>query len=437
MAGVSFGGLASGLDTESIISSLMQVERAPRARMQLREGQAQARDVALRDVLSKLKSVSDAAAGLRSTLLWADVQTVESADPARISARRISGAGPGGYQVNVTQLARSEQRTFDFTTSASASQLTIGATTVDLAAGATLTDAVAAINAKPDTGVYAVDVGGRLVLSGRQTGAANGFTATGATIAEDGTKFRAGLDALYDVDGVAGSSASNLVTDAVPGLELTLKSVTTTPISVTVGAPGADQTAVQEKVKAFVDTYNSTLDSIRNRLSEKRVPGATTQADANKGVLFGDTMLTGLLAGMRQIVSEAGLTELGVSTGAPGSAVGAGSTSVQGRLVLDTTKLASALAADPAAVRAKVEAFSTALGDKLTPTVGASGAMQDRLTAVQSELDRVRDSMASLDTRLETREARLRAQFTALETMLSQSQSQGQWLSGQLAGLSG
>lgn len=438
MAGISFGGIASGLDTEAIVSGLMQIERAPRARMELEAGRTQARDAALRDVLAKLKGVADAAAALRSATLWSDVQTVESADPTKVTARRLSGTGPGGYEIQVTQLARAEQRTYDFTASAGAAQISVGAATIDLAPNATLADAVAAINAEPDSGVYAVAVGGRLVLASRQTGAANGFAATSSTLVEDGAAHKAGLDAQYVVDGTARSSASNVVTDAVPGLELTLRSVTATPVAVTVGAPGPDADAIKAKVKAFVDQYNAAVDSIRSRLSEKRVPGAATQAEANKGVLFGDTMLTGLLGQLRQVVSESGLGDLGVSTGAPGSAVGAGSASVAGRLVFDEAKLTAALAADPAAVRETLAGsggFVAALDGVLSPAVGAGGSISDRLDATASQLQRVRDSMTALDRRLEDREARLRAQFATLEKLLSQSQSQGQWLSGQLAGL--
>ena len=110
MAGISISGLASSLDTESIISKLMTIERAPRARMELRQGQIKARETALRGILAKVEAVSDAATSLRSVGLWADVQSVQSSASDKVSAKRLSGTGPGGYQVEVTQLARAEQR---------------------------------------------------------------------------------------------------------------------------------------------------------------------------------------------------------------------------------------------------------------------------------------------------------------------------------------
>ena len=58
-------------------------------------------------------------------------------------------------------------------------------------------------------------------------------------------------------------------------------------------SPAPDQAAISDKVKAFVDQYNSTIDFIRTKLTEKRVPNATTDTDARKGPLFGDPQLTG------------------------------------------------------------------------------------------------------------------------------------------------
>lgn len=435
MAGITISGLGSGLDIESIISSLMKIERAPLVRLETRRGQVEARSSALSQIRSALQALEDAAAALRSTPLWADVQAVSSSDPAAVSARRLSGAGPGGYQVEVTQLARAEQRTYDFTPSETPSQLAINGATVELGANATLSDAVTAINANAATGVFAVQVAGQLVLSSRATGAASTINASGSTLTEDAVKLRPGQDAAFAIDGVAGSSSSNVVTGAIPGLELTLGEVTTSPVTVTVGNPGPDTEAVEAKLRALVDAYNAALDSIRSRVTEKRVPNAATQADANKGVLFGDTMLNGLLAQMRRLASEAGLSQLGISTGTAGSEVSADSDAVIGRLSLDTAKLSAALEKDPAGTRALLAdpgGFAASLGELLESVTGFGGMLAQRLDAASEEADSLRDSMDALDDRLALREERLRAQFAALESALIRNQSQGAWLSGQI-----
>jgi flagellar hook-associated protein 2 len=435
MAGISISGLGSSLDVESIIAKLMQVESAPRARLELRQGQAKAREEALREIGSKLQAVSDAAADLRSISLWSDVQAVQSSAPNSVAVRQLSGAGPGGYQVEVTQLARAEQRTYAFSTSATPSQLTINGKAIELGANATLADAVAAINARSETGVYAVASGGQLVLSGRQTGAANTIAASGATVAENEAKRKIGLDAVFSVDGVVETSASNVVTSAVPGLELTLKSLTAGAATITIGNPGPDDEAIEAKLKSFLATYNSAVDAIRAKLTDPRVPQATTQAQANHGVLFGDTQFNGLLAQMRQFVNESGIGALGISTGAPGAAVGAESDSVLGHLVLDQAKLGAALTAEPAAMKKLASGFAESLSGLLAPTIGTSGTISGRIGATSSESRQLSESMTALNTRLEKREERLHLQFAALESTLLKSHTQSNWLSGQLAQL--
>lgn len=432
MAGIALTGLASGLDVESIISKLMEVERAPKARLEKREGQVKARGEMLRDIQAKLQTVSDAAGALRSVGVWSEVQSVESSDPTRVAAKRLSGTGPGGYQIEVAQLASAEQRTFAFTASGSASQLTINGVTVELGAGATLEEAAQTINANSETGVYAVASGGKLILSSRETGAEHTISAGGATIEEEAAKLKAGRDAEYSVDGVAATSSSNLIGEAVPGLELTLKSPTSGPVTVTVGNPEPNHDEIKEKLKAFVSAYNAAVEAIHSRLAETRVANPGSQAEANRGALFGDSGLSSLLSQMREFVAESGLSELGLSTGAPTSTVSAESDSVIGKLVFDESKLEAALEAEPAAMKKLVAGFSESFEDLLEPTLEPTGTMASRIEAVSSETKRLSESMSALDERLTQREERLHLQYASLEALLSKSESEAAWLTSQL-----
>src|SRR5918994_5801667 len=124
MAGIQLSGLASGLDTASIITSLMSVERQPRTRLELRQTAEQARRDALNEVSTKLRSLKLAAADLKSTSIWADTQTVTSSDTTKVDARRTAGAGPGGYELQVTRLASSSQRTYAYASPPAGTTLT-------------------------------------------------------------------------------------------------------------------------------------------------------------------------------------------------------------------------------------------------------------------------------------------------------------------------
>ena len=76
-----------------------------------------------------------------------------------------------------------------------------------------------------------------------------------------------GKNAEYSVDGVAGTSASNTVTNAIAGVTLTLGGLTTTgPVTIDVQAPGASVSAVEAQVQSFVKLYNSTVEAIQKQL---------------------------------------------------------------------------------------------------------------------------------------------------------------------------
>jgi flagellar hook-associated protein 2 len=456
MAGLALSGLASGVDTATVVEQLMAIERQSSLRLQLKQKQAQARQDALKDVSTRLKNLNTAATDLRSSLIWADTQTVESSDSTKVTAKRVSGAGPGSYSLQVLQLARAEQRTYDYTPNAgAATTLSVGAKTFNLAAGATLADVVSQINSDATSPVYAAavdhdsDGDQELVLSSRSTGSAAGFTASGSTVAEVAGTQKLGLNAQFTVDnGAVLTATTNTVSNAVPGLELTLKGAST--VNITVGAPGADTAAVKAKVKAFVDQYNSTVDFIKGKLNEKKVPNATTDADSLKGLLKGDTMLNSVLSQLRVglTASQAGnpstmdeLAELGVSTGATTGESALNANAVAGKLVFDEKIFDAAMASNPLDVRRMLggmtgtSGFGQAVEAILQPSVSSTGTMQSRINAMDDEKKRITDSIAAMDKRLSAKEARLKATFAAMESAMSASQQQSSWLSGQLAAL--
>jgi flagellar hook-associated protein 2 len=450
VTGVDLGvsGLASGVDTSGIVDKLMAIERAPLQRMQLEQIRAETRKSLLGDISTRLTALRGAAADLRLSSIWADTQSVESSDTTRLTAVRVGGAGAGGYEVAITQLARAEQRTYTYTASASATTLTISGVDVQVGANATLDDVVNAINATADVPVYAVAAGGALVLSAKTTGAAVApatavFTAGGTTIAEDTTKAKAGQGAIVEVDGVQLTSKTNVTRDLVPGLELTLKALTPSgaTVSVSVGSPGPDRDAIKAKLNAFIDQYNSTVDFIRAKLAEKYVVAPTTSGDASSGALQSDDGLQSLLSQMRSLIATPEIASIGISTGnATGGAPSADA--LAGKLVLDSAKLDAALTADPANVRTIVGAqsgvsgFSQAFTDLLDSATRSDGLLDAESDGADAALARLRDSIDETQRRLDAKEARLKASFAAMESALAQAQAQGNWLAGQLAGLS-
>src|SRR5919197_2589 len=145
--GLNLSGLAPGIDTSTIVSQILAIERQPRQKLVLRQDQVTARENAIKDIVAKLNALKTAATDLRSTSVWANVQTATSSDATKVSVASAAGAAAGGYVVNVTSLAVAEQHVYTYTSRPNPSSITIGATTVNLAQNATVQHAMIAINA--------------------------------------------------------------------------------------------------------------------------------------------------------------------------------------------------------------------------------------------------------------------------------------------------
>jgi flagellar hook-associated protein 2 len=453
--GLGLAGIASGIDTAGIIDKLMAIERQSATRLKLRQTAVSAQQSGLRDVQAKVRALRDAADALKSAGTWGSTQAVTSSDPTRVSVERPTGvAPPSGYTVSVTSLAAGARQTFDtWTPPTAATTLKVGSDPeIQLNAGATVDDVVSALNGTTSS-VWAASVGGKLVLSTRVTGQA----ATNPTVTVGGTALTPsstapGADAAYAVNGVAGTSASNVVT--VDGVKLTFNAPTSTPVAISVGTPGPDKAGIKAKVQAFVDAYNGLVTSTRAKLDEKAVANATAATDAAKGQLFGDSGLTSLLSRLRTGLTDSvaglanasldSLAELGVSTG---KATGAAATddAKAGKLVIDDAKLDAALTANPQDVRALFAGTDSAPGlvDRLDALLGAqtqagglgNGLLDGRLRSADDQLKDLSSQMSTLNQRLDAKQATLKAQFAAMESALAAAQTQQQWLVGQLAQL--
>ena len=188
MADLSLSGLASGLDTATVISQLMAIERQGQTRVQYRQKNVQAQATGLKDVKTKLEALKSAAVALRDASTWKEGQSVESSDSARVArhphgrgadrrlqrprdaARRLRAeelqldAADGGHHAH----ARRRRRRRPIR-----SRSTIGA-------DAKIADVAAAINGRSGAPVYAAVVGGdKLVLSSRATGETVGLQRDG------------------------------------------------------------------------------------------------------------------------------------------------------------------------------------------------------------------------------------------------------------------
>jgi flagellar hook-associated protein 2 len=446
---ITISGLASGLDTSSIVSALMTAERQPVTRLTHEQEKLQAQQQELQSVQSSLQQLAFAASEFSLPSLFETSQTVTSSEPLRVSAVTTSGAGIGGHEVEVKQLANSAQRTFTFTSPAAEDTLTIDGNQFTLKAGETAKELAGAINSDSSATVYAAVLeGGTMVLSNRATGATGGefikVSDPGGALVEKAETAKEGKNAEYTVDGVTGSSSSNSVTNAIAGVTLTLNSLTTTgPVTIDVQPPGASVSAVETQVQSFIKLYNSTIEAIQKQLTTKPIAKPEKASEFSTGTLFGDLELGSLLANMRQSMYEpiAGLptemsspADIGVGVGASGSGA-TSQTAIEGQLTLNSTKLKEAIEANPAGVEKMLQQWSQGLQSAVNSTAQAGGTLEARTSGDASQLTELTSQINTMNEMLAVREKALQATYAQLESVLSKNASQAQWLTSQEASL--
>lgn len=443
-------GLASGLDTSAIISQLMSIASFPEQELTVQQSGVQAKQNTLSSLQGLLQNLSADAANLSSPTLFDTSQSVTSSDPARVAATTSTGAGVGGYQVQVTQLANSAQRTYAFASPSSADAITIDGHATTIPAGSTIQQFVASINSDSQATVYAAAVGGStVVLSSRASGnTGTGFIALsdpGGTLTEQTTLAKQGQDAQFTVDGVAGSSSSNTVTNAIAGVTLTLGGVTTTtgPVTVNVTPPAPSATTISGAINQFVSDYNAAVTAIHTQLTTTPVSNPTNSTAAGTGTLYNDHELSGLLTSMRQMMYTSlngltGLTNLGsigITTGSPSGNAAPASSSIAGLLTVDTTALTNALQSNPTGVKSLLAGFSTSFKALVDNESGPGGVMSQRISAEAAQSSQMGHQILVMQAGLATQQKQLQAEFANLEAALSLSQSQESTLTNQIAQL--
>lgn len=461
MAG-AVDGLVSGLDTSTIITQLMQLERGSQDRLKTQKSETESGIAALRTLNTRFLSLSTAAKSLTLSSGW-NAATATSSDSARVTATAKPGALSGEVSFVVKHLASAEVwkssgavASTDTAVATAGSTFTItkdGTAKSVAVADGSLAGVVTAINgASAGVTATAVQVSpGAFVL--QLTSTTPGSTAltvdSSAFSAELGTvtQLTAGVDAKLQVgvaaDGTGGyevTRKTNTFDDLLKGTTISLLAQNSaTPV--TVRASG-DSAAVADGVAKMVDGINAVLTEIART--------GSYDATARKGgVLHGD----GAVRGLR---SQLALAVMGSSATTPSIA----GISVQrdGSIAFDRATFLEALAADPEGVKARIGGGTpeTVVDGTVVPAVaglanrlaavadaasrgkgsdGGAGIVTSAIANRERSILQITADIGRWDSRLKLREERLVTQFASLEKALGAAQSQGQWLAGQIAGL--
>lgn len=459
----------TALDVPSLVSQLMAVERRPIDQINARIASYETKISSYGTLSSLVSSFQGAATSLGVNL---QKMTATGSDANVLTASADFTATPGSYAVNVSQLAQSQNLVAAGQTSSTA---TIGdgtATTVTFdfgtISGGTLTNGVYsgaafttngngtvslvidstnntlegirdAINAAGlDVRASIVNDGSgtpyRLALNSTNPGVSNSLKIT--TSGGDGTvgnllgydpagtqnmtQALAAQNANLTVNGIAITSASNTLTQAIPGVSLTLKSTTASTTTLTVAR---DTSAIGTGVAAFVDAYNA----LASQLKSRSAYGTNGQG---AGALAGDGTLRLMQEQLRGIFNTPAtggtltrLSEVGISFQRDGS------------LKLDTVKLNNAVStsfSDVSNLFTSASGFATRFEAWGQSTLGAGGLIETRTKNLNQFVKDKNEEIDRLEIRMAALEKKYRTEYSNLNLLLSRMNSTSTFLTNQL-----
>lgn len=465
MGNLTLGGLVSGMNTDDVISKILQAESVGKNLQTQKKAAVQAKQdawTAIRTSLQTLRSKLDAIR-FSSNFRYRSA-TIEDSSIATVSA--ASGTTLGDHTLTVKQLATADKlwTTMSVADPAKTAVGVSGTLNIKVAngtqtfpitvlAGDTLNSLKDKIN-KAGAGVAAdvvkvtngAAVSYQLTLTSKTLGADGKITLTetpdtGVTtvLGDTGLQFsKSGVwnettpsNALFSLDGKDYNMSTNTISDAIPGLTINLKKPQTgtdplPPIGISIGI---DPSGTVKAVQDWAGAVNDLLGQIKTQT-------AYNSDSTKSGPLSGDFlartieqkvrgMLTSLNGALPSTMNN--LSQAGVTTGKWG-------TDDFGKVIVDADKLTAALQADPDSVARVFGALTDvsttgAAKDMYTYVNGLlafqTGALDTTTSTLSDQMKDIDKRIAAMDDRLTTREQELRAQFTQMESAMSSLQSQG------------
>lgn len=444
---ISALGAGSGVDVKGLAQSLVDAEKTPKK--ELIDGKITKSEARI----SGYGAVSFVLGELKKK--FADLDDLGDFSAMNLSISQTSAlsavSGPtaasGNHSIEVTALAKAQRRSSaGFATSAVSLNngnafnlsLTVGtnaAQTLAIPADkATPGGVVSAINSA-NLGVQAqlVNTGDantpyKIVVTG-QTGASNAFTLTSDIAAGNSIDFATSLEtaanAAFRVNGVSMTRASNNVTDAITGVTLNFRGLTSGTASLELVR---DTSPVKTKLKDLVAAYND-VESVLSDATAK-----DSKIEGYGASLVGDSLVQSVRGQVRALFTGnsstpgtqiVALRDLGISI------------TREGKMALEEPKLDKVLATQfddmvkmlsqnrttPTTLRSVPSGLAGDAVKTLDSMIGANSALVNQTKNTQKQITQYKADLTKLDERMTQLLARYTKQFGVMESLVGQSNS--------------
>jgi len=471
MALINFSGLASGIDSDSLIKATSDAARTQRVvPNQNKISDLQDTNSALSELKSKLSNLQSLTRKFSTINGGGVAKQGKSSDETVLTATASNTATNGTYTITPTQKAKnaivSLKSTATYTsgddiiaptiamgdpaspnrTMSIATGLTTDLETVDIVVSdtTTLNQFVTEYNNSATKSIASVvNVGTstsadyRIVINslneGTQKGDINltvGASLTTASAFNSNTTSQA-LDATFTISGITGviTRPTNTITDVIPGLSFTIEDTGSATVTV---ADDVNTTAT--RIQDFVDAYNEIVGYIAEQDLVSRQqegqdvtnvfgPLADTSLDEN----FLSTFRTNVSSSVYSSGTKVRIfSDMGITTERDGT------------LKFDKSLLESAIGDESASVKRVLQTFGDTVsltGGTIDSFIRFNGMIDTTVNSNQSLIDNLNDRIGQAEAQIAQQEATMRAQFARLESLVSRLQGQQQSLTSALSGL--
>ncbi|ANY66967.1 hypothetical protein BBD42_11170 [Paenibacillus sp. BIHB 4019] len=478
-------GLASGLQVDDMVKELMKARRTTYDNMVKKRTQLEWKQEDYRSMSTKIADFryNKLTSFNLSSAISAKTSEV-GGDTNALTLNATSSTAAGTLNVQVNQVATASNSVYTFNTTERAQSLedlgfelsAPGADTVDVringknitvSKDAKLSDLAQAINANSSnvkaTALYDANTG-RLSISASQTGIGQLSLQDDVFTGRVPTSSQEGVNAEITVNGLTYEQAGNRFN--INGVDFTVKAASQSGSTTTLNVV-KDTTKIIDTIKSFITEYNSLIGSINTELSEEKYRTFKPLTDdekkemsdkevdlweskARSGSLKNDSILSGMVSDLRIAATSliSGIADqdgnrlsIGITTG---------SYSDKGKLILDETKLRTALETDAdsvislftakgtdtspgsstSGVFAKMTATTTKTLSGLREKAGTSLISSDINSAfaenslINSQLRTMKEQESRMTARLTAIENQYYKQFSAMETAINKFNSQ-------------
>ncbi len=433
-------GIASGIDTTSIVRAITDAARAQQTPLLSRIGDFERRREGIAELSTRLQTLADKLGELRDPNTLVPLQST-LADESQFTVETSEANVAGQFSVQVHALAaRSSDVSGGFADpeasgviGAGTFSVTVGGETTDITVDGTndsLNGLAEALNEVDGVQAYVVDTGDgaepfKLVVTAQDSGVDGGltFANTTGTAALDLTQNVAPSDAHITINDLDVYSADNTLVDPIPGVTLNLTAVGDEP---TLLGLERDETGLKERLTEFVDTYNEVAGYLRAQNAFDSEAGI-------RGRLVGESTANRVVGALGSLLSAEYVTDSAFSAL---SQVGI-KTENNGDISLDESVFESAF----------TDRYQDVV-DILTSDGGPFQTMQDRIETVYVDEDTgtlmnrdetlegliadANDQVDRIGARVTKSEERLRARFTAMELAINSYNSTSAYLAALL-----